>query len=176
LSDGVVLLRPWRVDDAEWYASVAANDEPIQRFTTESPTVTAEAVRTAIVELLAGSVGMAGFLVADAVTGERLGNIALTYDAREGDVSYWLGPSARGRGVATRALRMFSSWAFKTFGLSQLRLWAHIENGASRAVAERAAYARDPDRDERRQIRGETWPMVAYVLHRSHWLGDTFHT
>ena len=176
LSDGVVLLRPWRVDDAEWYASVAANDELIQRFTTESPTVTAEAVRTAIVELLAGPVGTAGFLVADAATRERLGNVALTYDAREGDVSYWLDPSARGRGVATRALRMFSSWAFTALGLSQLRLRAHIDNGPSRAVAERAGFTRDPDRDERRQIKGETWPMVAYVLYRRNWSGGTAHT
>ena len=83
LSDGFVLLRAWRVDDAEWYASIAANDVLIQRFTTESPTVTAEAVRTAIVELLARPDGAAGFLVADAATGERLGNVALTGYARD---------------------------------------------------------------------------------------------
>ncbi len=167
LSDGVVLLRAWRVDDAEWYASVAANDELIQRFTTESPTVTAKEVRSAIVELLAGPIGAAGFLVADAATGERLGNIALTHDGREGDVSYWLAPEARGRGVATRALRMLSSWAFTTLGLSRLRLWAHTDNRPSRAVAERAGFTLDPDRDEIRQIKGQTWPMVAYCQHQT---------
>ncbi len=167
LSDGVVLLRAWRVDDAEWYASTVANDDLIQRFTSESPTVTHEEVRTAIVELLAEPVGKAGFLVADATSGERLGNIALTHDGREGDVSYWLAPAARGQGVATRALQMLSRWAFTTFRLSELRLWAHIDNGASHAVAERAGYARVPDRDESKQIKGETWSMVAYVLHRS---------
>jgi RimJ/RimL family protein N-acetyltransferase len=167
LSDGVVLLRAWRVDDAEWYASVATNDELIQRFTTESATVMAEAVRTSIVELLAGPLGMASFLVADATSGERLGNIALTYDAGEGDVSYWLALAARGRGVATRALRMFSNWAFTTIGLSRLRLWAHTDNGPSRAVAERAGFTRDPERDELRQIKGQTWPMVAYCLHKT---------
>lgn len=164
LNDGVVLLRAWEVDDAEWYAATAAHDELIQRFTTESATVTAEDVRVAIVELLAGPVGAAGFLVADAETGERLGNIALAYENGVGDVSYWLAAPARGRGVATRALRTLSDWAFATFGLSKLRLQAHIDNSDSRAVAERAGYARDPDQDERRQIKGKTWEMVAYVL------------
>lgn len=166
LSDGLVLLRGWTVDDADWYASTVANDDLIQRFTSESPTVTPEEVRTAIVELLAEPVGRAGFLLADAPTGERLGNIALTYGNGEGEVSYWLAPEARGRGVATRAVLVLSGWAFRTLDVDALRLWAHERNSASRAVAERAGYTRDPDRDERKQIKGQTWPMVAYVLHR----------
>jgi hypothetical protein len=39
LTDGLVTLRTWCVDDAEWYAETVVNDELIQRFTTESPAV-----------------------------------------------------------------------------------------------------------------------------------------
>ena len=159
-------FEPWRVEDAEWYASVAANDELIQRFTTESPTVTAEAVRTAIVELLAGPVGAAGFLVADATTGERLGNIALTHDGREGDVSYWLAPSARGQGVATRALHMLSRWAFTKFRSERVAsVGAHRQRRLPRGRRAGRLHARPgPGRaqaDQRRDL-----AMVAYVLHR----------
>lgn len=163
IGNGVVTLRPWTVDDADWYAETAAHDPLIQRFTSEPPTLTADVVRLAIVALLAGSDGAAGFLIADANTGERLGNIALAYENGVGDVSYWLAGYARGRGAATRALLVFSDWAVRMFRLSELRLWTHVDNHASRAVAERAGYTRAPDLDRDREVKGQTWPTVGYV-------------
>jgi RimJ/RimL family protein N-acetyltransferase len=165
-SDDVVVLRIWDVADASWYAQTAANDELIQRFTTESPTVSAAEVRSAIVALLAGQPGQAGFLIADRVTGERLGNIALSHEDGVGDLSYWLAPAARGRGVATRAVRLMAEWSFATLGLRELRLSARVDNQPSRAVAERAGFRRDPAHDERREVKGETGDWVAYVRPR----------
>ena len=72
-------------------------DPLIQQFTSESPTVTVEEIRAAIAELLTKPPGAAGFLVADASTNQRLGNIALTYENGTGDVSYWIAADARGR-------------------------------------------------------------------------------
>jgi RimJ/RimL family protein N-acetyltransferase len=167
ISDGVVRLRPWTVDDAPWYAEVAGNDELIQRFTTESPTLTAAEVRTAILDLLAGPPGAAGCLVADAATGERLGNIALSHENGVGDLSYWLAAPARGRGVATRAVRLLCAWAFATLGLISLRLWTHVDNTASGAVAERVGFRRDPARDAERTVNGLPWRTTAYVLDRN---------
>jgi [ribosomal protein S5]-alanine N-acetyltransferase len=100
--------------------------------------------------------GATRFLVADTVTGQRLGNIALTYDNGTGDVSYWIAAHARGRGAATQALRLLSEWAFATLHLSELRLWTHVDNLGSRTTAERAGYRRDPERDQDRQIKGQT--------------------
>jgi RimJ/RimL family protein N-acetyltransferase len=156
---GDVVLRSWTVDDAEWYATTVTGDQLIQWFTSESPTVTVDEVRAAIVELLTGPAGTSGFLIADAITDQRLGNIALTYDNGTGDVSYWIAAEARGRGAATQALRLLSEWAFVTLYLSELRLWTHVDNLGSRTAAERAGYRRDQDR----QIKGQTWPTVAYV-------------
>ena len=166
IADGVVVLRPWSVADGNWYAETAAHDELIQRFTTESSTLTAEAVRTAIIELLAEPVDAAGFLIADAISGERLGNIALAHKDGVGEVSYWLAGYARGRGVATRALRLFSGWALATLDLHELRLWMHADNHGSRAVAERAGYRRDPKHDQDRTVKGHTWQTLAYELRR----------
>jgi RimJ/RimL family protein N-acetyltransferase len=166
ISDDVVALRRWSADDADWYAATVVDDELIQRFTAEPPTVGPEDVRSAIRTLLGGSPGAAGFLITDAATQERLGNIAVTYANDVGDVSYWLADYARGRGIATRALRLFTHWSFTALGLSELRLWAHADNTKSRAVAERAGYVRDPRRDQRRQVKGQTWPTVGYVHRR----------
>lgn len=164
MGHGDVVLRSWTVDDAEWYATTVTGDQLIQRFTSEPPTVTVDEVRTAVVDLLRGPAGTTGFLIADAITDQRLGNIALAYDNGTGDVSYWIASDARGRGAATQALRLLSEWAFATLHLSELRLWTHVDNLGSRTAAERAGYRRDPDRDQDRQIKGQTWPTVAYVL------------
>jgi RimJ/RimL family protein N-acetyltransferase len=167
IADDAVILRPWSVADAEWYAETVTHDELIQRFTTESCSLTADTVRAAIVDLLAEPAGVVGFLIADAVTGERLGNIALAHRDGVGEVSYWLAGYARGRGVASRALRLFSEWALATLDVHELRLWTHVDNHGSRAVAERAGYRRDPKRDHDRTVKGHTWHTVTYALDRS---------
>jgi [ribosomal protein S5]-alanine N-acetyltransferase len=160
-----VVLRPWTSDDADWYAATVSGDPLIQRFTSESATITADEVRAAIAKL-AHSSGDAGFLVADADTGHRLGSVALRHTGGVGEVSYWIAEDARGRGAAAAALGLLTDWAFGTLRLSELRLWTHIDNYGSRMVAERVGFHRDPGRDQPRQIKGRTWPTVAYVLRR----------
>jgi [ribosomal protein S5]-alanine N-acetyltransferase len=161
LTDGAVVLRQWRPTDADWYAD-AVRDPQIQRYTTESPTLTAAEVRAAIVAL-AEQTDTVGLAICDAITGERLGNIALCLDATVGEVSYWVAASARGRGVATRALRLLSAWAFAALGLSEIRLWTHADNAASRLAAERAGYRRVPDHDQQRTVNGRVWDTVGYL-------------
>ena len=159
-SDGVVRLREWTFDDAEWYAETAAHDELIQRFTVESPTLTSAEVRDAIEDLLA--TGLPGFLIEDAITGERLGNIALSHEDGIGEFHYWLAEPARGRGVATRAIRLLETWACEHLDLSEFQLMTRVDNAASRAVAERTGFVRHPERDKSREVKGETHPWVAY--------------
>lgn len=163
LADDVIQLRPWRLTDAEWYVD-AAMDATIQQFTSEPPTLTAEDVRGAIAGLAERAGSTAGFVICDAVTGERLGNIGLVHEAGVAEVSYWLAAGARGRGVATRALRLISRWAFDRIGLAELRLWTHVDNLASRKVAERAGYHRSPGHDRERQVKGANWQTVGYTL------------
>jgi RimJ/RimL family protein N-acetyltransferase len=162
MTDGVVALRAWDEADAGWYAE-ASRDAEIQRFTTESPTLTADEVRAAI-RALPGQVDAVGFVACDAATGERLGNVALRHEGSIGEVSYWVAAPARGRGVATRALRLVSAWALAELALSEIRLWTHAGNAASRRVAERAGYRRAPDQDRRRTVKGAVWDTVGYRL------------
>lgn len=160
LDDGVIHLRHWADDDAAWYAE-CVRDSEIQRFTTDPPTLDADQVLAAIVQLRAAD-DAEGFVICDAVTGARLGNIAAVHDGRVGEVSYWLAAEARGRGAATRALTLFTSWLFRDVGLTELMLRTHRDNTASQHVALRAGYRRDPDRDGPQEAKGAVWPMVAF--------------
>jgi [ribosomal protein S5]-alanine N-acetyltransferase len=62
---------------------------------------------------------------------------------RRGSVGYWLLPDARGQGLATRAVRLISRWAFEDLGLARLQLLAEPWNVASQRVAERSGFQRE---------------------------------
>src|SRR5512143_2034886 len=63
-------------------------------------------------------------------------------DRSVGSVGYWLLPTARGRGLATRAVRLVSRWAFDELGITVLRLYAEPANEPSLRVAERCGFRR----------------------------------
>jgi len=62
---------------------------------------------------------------------------------RSATVSYWLGESFTGRGLATDALRVLSQFAFGKLGLNRLEISASVGNPASIAVATRAGFAQE---------------------------------
>jgi RimJ/RimL family protein N-acetyltransferase len=61
-------------------------------------------------------------------------------ERRQGEIGYVVGPGARGRGVATRTLRLLTDWGFAELGLERIELWIDVANPASERVAERAGY------------------------------------
>ncbi|MFF5515347.1 GNAT family N-acetyltransferase [Streptomyces coeruleorubidus] len=63
--------------------------------------------------------------------------------ASSAEVGYWTAAQARGRGVAPRALRALTDWAFTTFtdsGLTRLELLHQADNTASCRVARKCGY------------------------------------
>jgi RimJ/RimL family protein N-acetyltransferase len=84
------------------------------------------------------------FRIADAVTDEVVGGVNLRFfDNEIAEVSYFLRASARGRGLATRAVRLVARWAFDQLGIQRIELRVHPQNMASRRVAERAGFSRE---------------------------------
>lgn len=67
----------------------------------------------------------------------------IEHDARTAELGYVIAPAARGRGVATEALRQLTEWAFSDRGMLRLELLISVENAASKRVAERCGYARE---------------------------------
>lgn len=67
----------------------------------------------------------------------------VTIRLREGGtVGYWIAPSARGRGVATRAVKAVVEWAAAEQGIARLQLMTHPGNLGSQRVAEKAGFRR----------------------------------
>jgi RimJ/RimL family protein N-acetyltransferase len=61
-------------------------------------------------------------------------------DAGRAELGYWLLPEGRGRGRATRALRLVSRWALSQPEIARLQLSTSPENTASQRVAERSGF------------------------------------
>ena len=57
-----------------------------------------------------------------------------------GEIGYWVAREARGRGVATRAVRLVAGWATSELGLTTLEIVVHEDNAASNAVARAAGF------------------------------------
>ncbi|MEU6776586.1 GNAT family N-acetyltransferase [Streptomyces sp. NPDC046759] len=74
---------------------------------------------------------------------ELIGRVGLrTANLRTGEaeVTYWVLPEARGRGIATAALRELTRWAFEDIGLHRLALAHSTANEASCRVAQKAGF------------------------------------
>jgi RimJ/RimL family protein N-acetyltransferase len=92
--------------------------------------------------------GGAAYAIADPETDEVLGGISLDNalpSRAQAEIGYWVGPWARGRGVAARAVRVLSAHAFRT-GTARLELITHWENGPSQRVAMAAGFKRESAR------------------------------
>jgi RimJ/RimL family protein N-acetyltransferase len=150
LSDGVITLRPMTAQDAD-AITAAAQDPEIPRWTrVPVPYRRADAlswVAGAELELDAGVT--IGWLAVDHED-RLLASISvmeIDREARTGEIGYWVAREARGRGVATRAVRLVRDWAAAELGLSTIEIEVHEDNLASQAVARAAGFVEDDERD-----------------------------
>ncbi|MFF3059400.1 GNAT family N-acetyltransferase [Streptomyces sp. NPDC057909] len=87
--------------------------------------------------------GSASFAALTAAGGALLGSVTLRWvDRADGlaMIGYWTLPAARGRGVATRATRAVTSWAFRTTDARRIEIAHAVGNEASCQVAHRCGY------------------------------------
>ncbi len=143
LRDGDLVLRPKRPEDAE-AITAACQDPEIPRWTfVPSPYTREDAeafLASSAEEEAAGK--SAGFLAVDAA-GRLLGSFGVMELDREpgyGEIGYWVAAEARGRGIATRAVRTLTRWAQDELGLTRIEILPHKDNLPSRRVAEKAGY------------------------------------
>ena len=148
ISDGELVLRDWREEDAPQVVA-ACNDPEIQRWipvpnpyrledaleyihTGESEREAGRQLRFALVRseedsMLLGSIGIVRPSLRD----------------RRVEIGYWLAPAARGHGYTARAVRLLGDWATAAFGLRWLELIVAVENAASCAVTRAAGYRQE---------------------------------
>jgi len=138
--DGVV-LREWRRADGP--ALVALVDDPENRRWLPklpdpyTPDDADEYIAGARVALTDGT----AVTLAIVASGTVAGSIFLgVRNDRPGEIGYWVGAPARGRGVATAATRRLCDFGFASLGLRRIELNAAVGNVASRRVAEKAGF------------------------------------
>jgi RimJ/RimL family protein N-acetyltransferase len=137
---GEVLLRQWREEDADAYW--AALESPGGRLWHGSTFLTPDDVVATVVRRRDWTTGdhASWALVGE---GGLLGSISVHRIDREqedGEIGYWIAPSARGRGLAARAVDAACRWAFDDLGLQRIQLFHAVENVASGRVAEKARF------------------------------------
>jgi RimJ/RimL family protein N-acetyltransferase len=148
LGDDLVRLRPPDPRDIDAITD-ACQDPEIPRFTRiPSPYLRSHAEGWVAMAADAWRAGTgAAFVVVDPHDDTLLlgstGIMHLGDDPRCPEIGYWVAKPRRGRGVATRALRLAARWAVLALGVARLELMAHVDNAASQRVAARAGFTRE---------------------------------
>ncbi len=155
LSDGVVTLRPWSRDDAGFMVEAFA-DPAIRRYNgvldrlgQPAPPLSMAGAEAVIDEFAASwrSFAQTGvptgvaFAITDAKSGDLAGCCGVD-NWSKADVAqfgYWIAPTARGRGYATRAAVLLTRWLFE-LGAARVFLTIVAGNDESAAVARRAGF------------------------------------
>ncbi|RZU52203.1 RimJ/RimL family protein N-acetyltransferase [Krasilnikovia cinnamomea] len=144
--DGV-RLRIYRPDDLD--AVVAGYADPLtQRFMPSLPAPFERQhgeffLREAVPEAFA--LGGCAYAITDPATDRVLGGVGLervVAARRQAELGYWVSPGARGRGVATAAVRALTDHAFAA-GVARLEVLTHWENAASQRVALATGFRRE---------------------------------
>ena len=155
LSDGKVVLRSWTCEDARFLVEASA-DPAISEFNGEHdrqgrpvPSPSTAQARATIAEFrehleafaVSGIPDGVVFLIEDAESGEPVGCCGV--DSWTGEdvaqIGYWLVPGGRGRGYATRAVVLLTTWLFG-LGAARVFLTVVAGNKSSAAVARRAGF------------------------------------
>jgi RimJ/RimL family protein N-acetyltransferase len=144
LTDGVVSLRPWTLDDVPEMVAAVDGDAEIARWLDGVPQpYTAENAAAYI----SGEIvpDETTYAIVDAADGRVLGSIGITWNQQRdvGEIGYWVRRDARGRGAVTRALVLLSRDAFSNEGAARVQLRADPENVASCRAAEKAGFQRE---------------------------------
>jgi len=97
-------------------------------------------------------------------TGDAVGGIGFIHPPEQGEaeVGYGLAESARGRGLATEALRAVAEWA-KAHGVTLLVAMTALDNRPSQRVLERVGFSRLPGTIEDGEDGGDG-PMLRWEL------------
>jgi RimJ/RimL family protein N-acetyltransferase len=159
LADDAIRLRPFTDDDVP--AIVAACQDPEIPRWTRVPAPYTEADARAF---LADPSDRA-FAIVDSASGELAGAIgARSEEEGRVEIGYWVVREARGRGVATRALRLLARWAVEELDAARLQLYADPANTASQRVAEKAGFRREGVLRSWVEIKGTRRDAVMYSL------------
>lgn len=157
----------------ELFAVVDANREtllPWMRWTGE--VTDAEVLRGHIKQWLTQTAETGCMSLGVELDGELVGvvfHIRPDVVNKQVEVGYWLAVSARGRGVATRAVRAMCDITFRDLGFNRINVRVAPENTASLGVAERLGMTREGVSRQAWRVGDEYWDAVEFGLLADEW-------
>jgi RimJ/RimL family protein N-acetyltransferase len=143
LSDGVVRLRPWCEEDLDCVQ--AASRDPRIR---EGTTVPAECTREQGLAFIArqharlGSGQGISLAITEEATDHAVGLVVLMLrpQQRVAGIGYWVIPTARRRGMGSRAVALMTAWGLGAGGFVRVEAWVEPGNTASTRLLEANGY------------------------------------
>ena len=106
---------------------------------------------------------MLDLVIADAEKDSYLGEVLLfAHEHGCGEIAYVIAGNARGRGIATEAVRLLTDWAFASLAIARIQLRINPDNSASIRVAEKTGYQREGLLRSAMDIRGNRVDVFVY--------------
>jgi RimJ/RimL family protein N-acetyltransferase len=156
-----LVLRPFGEDDIPAIVD-ACRDEDVVRWTSVPSPYSEDDAREFLRSLAPEA---HAFAITDGASGEYLGSIDVRPETDgRASVGYLVRREARGRGVASRALRLVSRWALAELGLARVTVLVEPENVASQRVAERAGFVREGVVRSWAEVKGTRRDYVVFSL------------
>ncbi len=171
LSDGTILLRPFRPDDlAMLHEAIVESFAELSRWMwwchaeysiddTSAFLQSRDAQRATEEEY--------SFAVVDSNSGSFLGGLGLNQINRKykmANLGYWVRTKATGKSVASRATRLGARFGFEDLGLQRIEIVAAVDNLPSQRVAEKSGATREGILRKRLVNRGEPRDAVMFSL------------
>jgi ribosomal-protein-alanine N-acetyltransferase len=169
-----VVLRPYALSDLALVRQ-ASTDSFIPSISSVPRRYTDDAGRAFIARQHARDAEGDGYsfvIAPEAEPKTGIGSIGLwlqEIESGRASVGYWLLADARGRRMATHALRAVVAFAFGTLAIPRLHLFVEPWNVASARTAEAAGFAREARLRGWERIEGEQHDADCYALLHSEW-------
>jgi pimeloyl-ACP methyl ester carboxylesterase/RimJ/RimL family protein N-acetyltransferase/uridine kinase len=168
LEDDSISLMPWSKSDLGALQE-ASLDKSITRITAVPTVYSRDAgLRFLMARQESADRGEAlSMAIHDRASGATLGGVNLNsfdWELRSARAGYWVVISGRGRGAATRALKLISTWGLGSLGLRELELHVEPGNAASINVATAAGYNAAGTVKDRPFGKDQELSMLRYVL------------
>ena len=142
------MLRVRRAEDVPLIAAASHDPETRRRLEDEPMTPERERSSLARAEEQWRSGAAAPFVIADAGDDRALGLVNLQF-GEDATVAVSVFPEERGRGIASRAMRLAATWGLRELGLRRVVAEAAADNVASIRAIEKAGFRREGLRDDK---------------------------
>jgi RimJ/RimL family protein N-acetyltransferase len=139
LTDGTIVLRLRRAEDVPLISAASHDPETRRRLEDEPMTPEREASSVARTEEQWRLGAAAPFVIADPGDNRALGLVNLQF-GEDATLAVSVFPQERGRGLASRAMRLAATWGLRELGLGRVVAEAAADNAASIRAIEKAGF------------------------------------